>query len=188
MTPTSVTASSEAGIGLLQCMPCIRYAVQFQNNKIQALIDSGSEVNTMTPAYATKLGLTIRKISVKAQMIDGLPLKTYGMVSARFLLPDSLERVQFFEETFLLADTCIVVFLGMPILALSNADFQFGAKKLTWRSYTAAEALSTTSRVELIDKTEFAKVALDENSETFLVHVTALELLTAMPIPPSRAL
>ncbi len=79
------------------------------------------------------------------------------------------------------------VVLGMSFLVLSNADFQFGAEKLNWRSYTAAEALPTTSRVELIDKRKFAKTALDGNSETFVVHITALEVLTAMPIHPSRA-
>ena len=63
----------------------------------------------------------------------------------------------------------------MPFLTLSNADIQFAAKELTWRSYTAAEALSTTKRVELIDKKEFAKAALDEESETFVMHVAALE-------------
>ncbi len=81
------------------------------------------------------------------------------------------------------------VVLGMPFLSLSNADVKFAELgKLIWRSYTAAKALLTTSRVELIDKREFAKVALDENSKTFVVHVAALELLTAMPIYPSKAL
>ncbi len=40
----------------------------------------------MTSAYATKLGLTAQKTSIRAQKIDGLPLETYGMVSASFLL------------------------------------------------------------------------------------------------------
>ena len=64
----------------------------------------------------------------------------------------------------------------MPFLTLSNADVQFVEKELTWRSYTTAEALPTTKRVELIDKKEFAKAALDENSETFVVHVASLNL------------
>ncbi len=67
-------------------MSCIRYPVQFQNNEVQALIDSGSKFNAMTPAYATKLGLTTRKTSVGAQKIDGSPLETYGMVTASFSL------------------------------------------------------------------------------------------------------
>ena len=78
--------------------------------------------------------------------------------------------------------------LGMPFLALSNVDIQFDKKELTWRSYTAAEALPTTKRVEIIDKKEFAKAALDAESETFVVHVAALEApLSGMTIHPSRA-
>ncbi len=73
--------------------------------------------------------------------------------------------------------------LEMPFLALNNADFQFGAEKLIWRSYTLAKALPITSWVKLTDKKEFAKVALDENSETFVMHVAILETIT---IHPSR--
>ncbi len=71
------------------------------------------------------------------------------MVSASFSIQDSLGKVRFFEETFLLRDTSMEVVLGMLFLAFSNADFQFSAEKLTWRTYTSAEALSTTSRVKL---------------------------------------
>ncbi len=87
----------------------------------------------------------------------------------------------------MLTDTSMEVVLGMPFLFFSNADVEFAEQeKLTWRSYTAAEALPTTSRVELINKRGFAKAALDGNSETLVVHVAALELSTAMPIHPSR--
>ncbi len=69
------------------------------------------------------------------------------------------------------------VVLEMPFLSLSNADIKFAELgKLIWRSYTAAEALLTTSRVELIDKKKFAKAAMDENSETFVVHMSALDV------------
>ena len=51
----------------------IQYPIRFhqKNNEdkdkdIRALIDSGSKVNTMHPAYATKLGLHARKIDVGA--------------------------------------------------------------------------------------------------------------------------
>ncbi len=53
------------------------------------------------------------------------------MTLARFSLQDSLGRVRFFEKAFLLADTSMEVVLGMSFLAFSNADFQFGAEKLT---------------------------------------------------------
>ena len=75
----------------------------------------------------------------------------------------------------------------MPFLIFSNTDMQFAEKKLTWRSYTAAEAIATTKRVELINKKEFAKAALNEESKTFVVHVATLESpLAGMTIQPSR--
>ncbi len=130
----------------------------------------------MTLAYATKLGLITRKTSVGAQKIDDSPLETYGIVSTSFSLQNSLGRVQFFEKTFLPADISIKVVLGMLFISLSNTNIEFAElEKLTWRSYTVAEALLTISRVELISKREFAKAALDENSKTFVLHVLALK-------------
>ena len=79
--------------------------------------------------------------------------------------------------------------LGMSFLSLSNANIEFaGLGKLTWRSYMAAEAIPTTNWVELINKKKFAKAALNENSETFVIYVAALEVPTTMLIHPSRAL
>ncbi len=108
------------------------------------------------------------------------------MAIVAFLLQDSLEKIWFFEDSFLLADTSIKVFPGMPFPAFSSADIQFGTERLTWKSYTAAELLLTARRVELIDKHEFAKAALDENSKTFVVHVAALEA-PEPAVYPSRA-
>ncbi len=79
----------------------------------------------MTPAFVAKLGLRPRSTNVGAQKIDGSPQETHGMASARFLIQDSLGRVRFFEETFLLADTNMEVVLGMLFLSLSNADIKF---------------------------------------------------------------
>ncbi len=72
------------------------------------------------------------------------------------------------------------VMSGMPFLTLSNADFQFGAEKLTWRSYTIVKALLITSRVEFINKREFAKAALSKNLETFVIHVSALDVTKSL--------
>ena len=80
--------------------------------------------------------------------------------------------------------------LRMLFLTFSNADIQFAEKELTWRFYTAAEALPTTKRVELINKKEFAKAALDKESETFVIHVSAFEApprLAEMMIYPAQA-
>ena len=71
----------------------------------------------------------------------------------------------------------------MLFLFFNNAEIEIAElKKLTWKIYTTAETLPTTSWVELINERKFAKVALDENSETFVVHVAVLKIPIAMPI------
>ena len=67
--------------------------------------------------------------------------------------------------------------LGMAFFPFSNVDIQFANKELTWRSYTTVEVLPITKPVELIDKKEFAKATLDEESKTFVVHIAALKAL-----------
>ena len=143
-------------------------------------------MNAMTPTFAAKLGLSTQSTNVGAQKIDGSALKTYNMTIAGFSIQDGLGKIRFFEETFLLADTSMDVVLGMLFLSLSNADVQFDTGNLTWRTYSTAEALPTTRRVELIDKYKFARAALDKNSEIFVVHVAALETLE-LAIHPSWA-
>ena len=175
----------------LERVPCIHYPLHSWKNTtgVGALIDSGSEVNAMTPAYAAKLGLKVWKTNIRNQKIDGSTLETFGTVLADFQIEDKLGRARFFQKTFLLADISTEVVLDMPFFTLSNTDVQFVEKKLTWRSYTTAKALPTTKRVELIDKKEFAKAALDKkaldkNSETFVVHVVSLNLVPG--IHPDR--
>ena len=177
-TSSSMTETRKEDDVTLERVPCIHYLLHFWKDTadVRALIDSGSEVNAMTPAYTSKLGLRVRYTDVGAQKIDGSTLQTFGMALANFQVEDKLGRTRFFQETFLLADISAEVVLGMPFLTLSNADVQFVEKELTWRSYTTAEALPTTKRVELINKKEFAKAALDEKSETFVVHVVSLNL------------
>lgn len=144
-----------------------------------ALIDPNIEINGMTMAYTTKFDFIIWKISVGTLKINSSLLKTYNMILTSFLLHDSLERIWFFEETFLLADTSMEVVLKILFLSLSNTDVEFAElEKLTWRLYIIAEALPITSQVKLIDKKKFAKVTLDENSETFIIHKAALETIT----------
>ena len=139
----------------------------------------------MTPGYISKLGLKVRPTNVRAQKINGSTFETFEMVLASFQVEDTLGRAHFFQKIFLLTDLSIEVVLGMPFLTLSNADIKFAQKELTWRSYTTAEALPTTKRVEIIDRKEFAKAALDENVEAFVVHVTSLSL-NSIAIHPAR--
>lgn len=75
--------------------------------------------------------------------------------------------------------------LGMLFFTLSNANIQFTEKKLTWRSYIAAEALPITKQVEIIDKIEFAKAVLNENVETFVVYVISIDF-SLMSIYPAK--
>ena len=108
----------------LERVPCIHYLLCFQKDTtgIRALVDSGSEVNTMTPAYAAKLDLQVQKTNIRAQKIDGSTLETFGMVLADFQVENKLGKARFFQETFLLADISTEVVLGMPFLTLSNAN------------------------------------------------------------------
>lgn len=100
-----------------------------------------------------------------------------------FSLPDKLERVQFFEKIFLLADISMYMVLEMPFLFFSNADIEFAElAKLIWRFYNTAETLLITSQVELIDKKEFVKAALDKNSEIFAVYIAIPETTKTISI------
>lgn len=64
----------------------IYYLVQFKKDTtgVLALIDSESEVNTMTSAYIKKLGLQMQKTNIEAQKIDESTLETYSMIIAGF--------------------------------------------------------------------------------------------------------
>ena len=72
---------------ILNQVPCIYYPMQFWKDKgvtIQALIDLGSKVNAMTPAYTKQLGFQVQKTDVEAQKIDESLLRTFEMVIAGF--------------------------------------------------------------------------------------------------------
>lgn len=56
-------------------------------------MNSGSEVNAMTLAFVTSLGLAIQKIYIGAQKIDGSALVTHEMIIIGFLLRDKLGRI-----------------------------------------------------------------------------------------------
>lgn len=106
------------------------------------------------------------------------------MISTKILIQDSLEKVQFFKETFLLADTSMEVVLKMSFLFLSNANIKFAKlRKHIWKLYITAKALSTTSWVQFINKRKFIKIALDGNLDIFIMQVVILE---AKPIYSSQ--
>ncbi len=113
----------------LERVPYIWYLVTFKD-QIEALLDSGSEVNAMSQAFAHQLGLKIWKINVRAQKIDGSTLKTYEIIVSTFFVLDKDSRERFFEKSFLLADVKPDIVLGMPFLILSNVDIDFQARDL----------------------------------------------------------
>lgn len=54
------------------------------NIEIQILLDSGSKINIMIPAYATKLRLRVHPTDVRALKINRFMLLTYVIVLANF--------------------------------------------------------------------------------------------------------
>ncbi len=108
------------------------------------------------------------------------------MVVFTFSVSNKDGRERFFEESFLLADVSPDIVLGMSFLTMSNADVNFQARDLQWRSYTTGKVLLITRQVELIGKKEFAAVAIDPEHEAFVVHVVALSVDLVDKVHPSR--
>ena len=123
------TLMTDARKEALECVPYIHYQVQFKKDTdkapVQALIDSGSEVNAIHLFFAKQLGLPIRSTDVGAPKIDSTTLNTHGMVVVAFSVVDKANRVRFFEKTFLVANVSPEVVFGMPFLTLSGADVDF---------------------------------------------------------------
>ena len=138
-----VTEDSEKAILVsakeLKQVTCIQYPIAFpggitQNGSaldpVSALLDSGSEVNAMHPAFVERLGLVVQTTNVGAQKIDSTTLEIYRMLVAAFSVTDQADRIRFFEEIFLIANVSPDVVLGMPFLILSDADIEFPKKEL----------------------------------------------------------
>lgn len=71
---------------ILKHVRCICYLVQFQDDKVNALIDASIVINAMTSVYTTQIDFAVGSTNVNVQRIDGFWLKTDKIVSARFLL------------------------------------------------------------------------------------------------------
>lgn len=118
---------------LLECILSIYHLIPFKKDqaKVQALLNSGSEVNTMTLANIAWLNLKIWPTNIRAQKIDGFRLKIFRMILASFQVNNKLVQSRFFQKTFWLANTSIKIILGMFFLIYSNADLLFAEQKLT---------------------------------------------------------
>ncbi len=78
------------------------------------------------------------------------------MVISIFSMLDKNGREKFFEKNFLLANIKPDIVIGILFLFLSNADINFQARDLQWRSYTTKDVLPISKKVEIIEKKEFA--------------------------------
>ncbi len=83
----------------LERVPSIWYPMTFKD-QTETLLDSESELNIMSQAFAHQLGIKTRKTNVKARKIDGTTLKTYRMVVSTFSMSDKDGRKRFFKESF----------------------------------------------------------------------------------------
>ena len=108
-------------------VPSIRYPITFQIKSvpISGLFNSSCEVNAIHLIFARELGLFIMPIDVRDKKIDGTTLDIFGMVVAAFWAIDKVNRVKFYEETFLVTNISLKVVLGILIPILSNADMDF---------------------------------------------------------------
>ena len=167
---------------------CIPYPINFGKKSVSALLDSGSEVNAVHPAFAKELGLPIRPTDMGAQNIDSTTLETYEMVVTAFSVEDKANRVRFFEETFLVANVSPEVVHGMPFLTLSSADIDFLGRELCWRTYSTEKVFPTTRRVKLVGKKEFAAAAFNLEHETYVFHIASFSStpLTSLDVHPSH--
>ena len=74
----------------------------------------------------------------------------------------------------------------MLFLIISNADIDFQARNLQWRSYITGNVFLTTKRGELIGKKEFAATIFDLEHEIFIIHVAALSRNPGDEMHPSK--
>ncbi len=140
----------------------------------------------MSQAFAQQLSLKICKTNVGAQKIDVITLETYEIIVSTFSVLDKDGRERFFEKSFLLADVKSDIVFEMLFLTMSNADIDFQAQDLQWRSYITKDVFPTTRQVELIGKKEFAAAALDLKYETFVVHGVTLSIDSGGEIHPLK--
>ena len=117
----------------------------------------------------------MQTINVATQKINSTTLETYGIVVAAFLVTDQIDRIRFFEETFVVTNISPDLVFGMSFFILSGADINFLKKNLWWRFYTIKKAFLIAKRIEVVEKRELAVVVLDLGYEIFVVYIAFLE-------------
>ncbi len=78
----------------------IYYPIRFKKVQaiVQALIDFGSELNAINPAYPAKLGLKVCLTDVGAQKFDGSNFKIIAIVLTSFQVENKLGKIWFFSK------------------------------------------------------------------------------------------
>lgn len=108
----------------LETIKCITWNVKLNqgNEEVPALLDSDSEANLISWAYAAQLPVEIVDTFWGLATINKQQISTQGMIIAGFEITDSRDCTRWFEETFLITDMPQFVVLGMPFLKLGNPD------------------------------------------------------------------
>ena len=96
------------------------------------------------------------------------------MIVAAFSIVNKVNRVKFFEETFLVANVSPEVVFGITFFTLSNTNIDFSGWELQCRIYTIKQALPTARNIELVGNKEFVAVALDQKHKTYVVYVESI--------------
>lgn len=93
------------------------------------------------------------------------------MVVSIFSMSNKNSKMRFFEKNFLLANVKPDIVLGIFFLTINNANVNFKAQNLQWRSYTTAKVLLTIRKIKLIEKKKFIIAILYSDYKTFVVYI-----------------
>lgn len=85
---------------VLKHLSYIHYLISLNKDKVktQALINPGSEINTITLVYILKVGFKIYSTDIIASKIEGSALETFNIVLASFQFKNCLKRAYFFKK------------------------------------------------------------------------------------------
>ena len=98
-----------------------------------------------------------------------------------------LKKVWFFQKMVLLTNTDIEMILRIFFLIFNRINIRFIRYKLISIIYLAAKALLTIKSIEILNKTEFEVVFINENNTTFVLYVVILVKLIIMQISIFKA-
>ena len=86
-------------------------------------------------------------------------------------MEDKTNKLKFYQEIFLVADTKFKVILKIFFLKINNINILFGKEILIWKSYITNKALSIIKQVQIIDLKEFVMMALNTDNKIFVVYM-----------------